>query len=361
MKTTLLSSLILMGTCLFGQISIDSNDMPVVGDTLRYSIAMPDPTFMSSYQNTGANYTWNFSYLQPMAQEIEKFVPSSQTSYSFQNTIAKLYADTLNMGGMEFTDIYEFRKMDSSSVQMVGRGISYLYMGIPFPVSIPYTDSGMVYQFPLSYNDRDSNYFVAEYNQVFLGVFYQAKGYRINSVDGYGQITTPYGTFTAIRVVTDIVESDTIHYDTTNFRIDTHFREYKWLAKGIKYPVLQVAGTVFAGNFIPSMVSYRDSVRNLIVGLEESGSMETTNSIFPNPNTGEAFKLNLNESVDGPFSVDLLDVSGKLIHAYQRNASVPNSSAQPFHLPTDLQNGLYFIRIKSRNFTQMEKFIIHKK
>lgn len=360
MKNTLLTIFIFLGTFVHGQINITSADMPVAGDTLRYSVATPNATFLSSYQNTGANYVWNFSYLQPISQDLEEYNLSSQTAYSFNNSIARLFADTLGMGGLEFTDVYEFRQMDSSSVKMIGRGITYGGLGFPFPVSIPYIDTGLIYQFPLSYNDYDSNTFVAEYDNFILGVFYQASGYRINHVDGYGQITTPYGTFNCLRVITDIVETDTVHYDTINFKMDTHIREYKWLAKGEKYPILQVTGAVVSGVFAPSIVTYRDSVRNLIIGFEEQ-EIGNHLSIYPNPNSGEQFSIKMRNTGNALFDMDLLDISGRLIRSYSSKFANKNNGTYTFNLPSNIHNGIYFIKLNNEGEGFMEKLIINKK
>lgn len=359
MKHTLLTYFLFCASLAFGQINITSNDMPQPGDTLRYSIASPSANFLSSYKNTGANYTWNFMNLQPIAQDVDKYIPSSQTAYNFSNTTAHLFADTMGMGGMELTDVYEFWKLDTSQLQIVGRGFTYNGLGFPMPISVPYIDTGVVYQFPLTYNDRDSNYFVAEYSQPFLGVFYQAKGYRINEVDGYGQISTPYGTFNCIRVVTDIVESDTIHYDTIDFKINTHLKEYKWLANGIKYPILKVSGVVVSGVFTPTMVSYRDSIRNLTVGLKEQ-NLASRATVYPNPNNGDYFAIDIGQGTENGLKVELLDVSGKLIHSYGSHLRNYSKGSFVFRLPENILNGIYFLRINTNGNGFMEKLVVNK-
>lgn len=358
MKTNLFILLLFSSLLSVGQISITSADMPVAGDTLRYSIAAPDTLFLNSYLGSGPSYSWNFSYLQPMAQGVETHKFSSQTSYNFPNSIAKLFADTLDMGGTELTDIYEFRKMDSSKISMVGRGIT-ADLGIKIPISVPYLDTGVVYEFPLNYNDRDSNYFIAQYVQPFFGAYYQAAGYRINEVDGFGQITTPFGVFNCIRVVTDVIESDTVRYDTTGIRVDLHLREYKWLAKGEKYPILQVTGAVDSGIFVPALITYRDSTR-VIVNLDEQ-RQSSQFAIFPNPSSGGEVNIQFQQLPQSSFQIELLDLSGRLIRHYDSHSlRVTGADVLRLTLPTELRNGIYFLKIDSRDSSFTSKLIIHK-
>ena len=196
MKKILFSTLLLYSYTVLAQISIDQNDMPVAGDTSRYSVAEITPSFLSTYQNSGPNYTWNFSSLTPEEQRVDEYYSSAQTPYNFPNTIARKYVDSISMGGFILENIHEFFNSTAASFNTVGRGITY--SGIPF--SIPYIDPDEVYQFPLDYLNYDSSTFQAQFVNPFLQIYYNSEGYRVNEVDGYGQITTPYGTFNVLRI-----------------------------------------------------------------------------------------------------------------------------------------------------------------
>jgi hypothetical protein len=63
--------------------------------------------------------------------------------------------------------------------------------------------------------------------------------------------------------VTDLVSYDTVSFNTTNFGMNSHTREYKWLTTQFGIPALTVSGNVIGGIFIPSTVQYRDSIRNV--------------------------------------------------------------------------------------------------
>jgi hypothetical protein len=63
------------------QISIVSSDLPKPQDTARYSIS--DPMSISGYENTGANYNWDFSSLKAQKQELLEYKSALKTPYAF--------------------------------------------------------------------------------------------------------------------------------------------------------------------------------------------------------------------------------------------------------------------------------------
>jgi PKD repeat protein len=243
------------------QITIINTDLPGNGDTLRYSTANLDTLTENTYIIAGANVTWDFSHLEATGQAVDHYKPSLQTPYAGfffgLNRYGKLEADSIGAGQFVFKDIYRFYKNSTSKFEIEGVGMKYS----GFPIPSYYADSDELYQFPLDYNDFDSSTFSYTLNLLTLGTL-QTIGYRINTVDGWGQITTPYGTFNALRVTTDIVSRDSIALGGLfGFGFDNHQREVKWLATAEGYPVMQVSGAVTNGQFNPNTVTYRDSFR----------------------------------------------------------------------------------------------------
>ncbi len=240
--------------------------MPAQGDTLRISNALVDATVLANYQRVGANQTWNFDTLRPTSQTVREFVSSSSTPYNQvpTNRIGILFADTLSLGPNSVNDVYNFANSTATDFSVDYRAAS-IPIGLPFlPVFImqnSYTDKDEIFQFPLDYQDRDSSTFNFVFNNVFPPIYYRSSGYRVNEVDGWGSITTPYGTFDALRVVTNTVSLDSISFNGQNIAIPSHLREYQWIANGVGIPVMKVFGLVTAGLFVPTSVEYRDSAR----------------------------------------------------------------------------------------------------
>lgn len=237
--------------------------MPQNGDTLRYSIAILDTSVLFNYNAVGANQIWRFDSLIPQRQGLYEYVASSQTPYGFfvPNRIGEKIADTLVLGPVQLINLYDFYQNNSSSFKTTHRG--FTLGALPFPISQSFQDDDEVYQFPLNYQDRDSSNFRFTFSNTLAGAYIENKGYRINEVEAWGSITTPYGTFNCIKVVTDVVSTDTVSFATNNFGIDSHIREYKWLSTTTKIPVATLTGPVIASVFIPTAVEYRDSVRSV--------------------------------------------------------------------------------------------------
>ncbi|MEQ8908360.1 MAG: hypothetical protein RIC95_04150 [Vicingaceae bacterium] len=271
MKTLLSFLFLTFSIAVNAQISITTNDMPQAGDTFRYSIGTLDTAVLLGFQSTGPNQQWNFNSLQAQRQNVEQYFASANTPYSAQvsNRIGLKIADTLALGGLvNLYDVYDF--FDNSTAEYakdyraasVPTGLSF-----PFPpvltIAPAFTDKDEVYQFPLNYLDRDSSTFDFAYNNSLIGAYYGSNGYRINEVEAWGTMVTPYGTFNTLKVKTDVVSYDTVSFGGNNFGFNSHTREYKWLSNQMQFPVVTVSGNVVAGVFIPTNVQYRDSVRNV--------------------------------------------------------------------------------------------------
>lgn len=262
MKKLLLGLSILFASSSFAQITITSANMPVSGDTFRTSSAIIDTTILQNYLKSGANQTWDFSAMIPRGQSIRRFVPSSQTPYTIPGSrIGLLLADTLDFGGTTITEVYSFITATATDFSVDYRAASAPVFGTSFPIQVPYQDKDEVFQFPLDYLDIDSSIFNFVFNNSFPPLYYGGSGVRINSVEGWGTVTTPYGSFNSLKVVSDLISKDTVSATGQNFAIETHLREYQWMAIEERIPVMKVSGNVFAGVFIPSLIEYRDSVR----------------------------------------------------------------------------------------------------
>jgi len=234
--------------------------MPSSGDTLRYSVAVDDSTILGEAVKTGPNQTWDFSFLEPESQTLDEYVSSLFTPYAFFflgfNKYGVKVADSLGAGALQFTDVYSFFRKSNS--EFAAEGIGLTTGGLPLPAF--YTDDDEIYQFPLDYLDRDSSTFRFEISLPTLGS-YSSTGHRINWVNGWGTITTPFGTFNALQVISNINAMDSLSFGAGGFGFPNNTVEIKWLAKGIEIPVLTVVldGT----GAIVTEVRYRDQWRSI--------------------------------------------------------------------------------------------------
>lgn len=245
-----------------GQITITQNDMPSNGDQIRYTNTQTTNTGFST-SSTGSNQTWDFSKLVPTSQDVYSFKTSLQTAYLlyFFNTIGLKNQDSLNLFIATFYNIYDFYKKNKDKWSIVGRG--FTYSKIPLPAN--FTKEDIVYKFPLNYGDIDTNdyVFVLSDPTGTLPISFKEYGTRINTVDGWGSLTTPYGNFDCIRVKSKITYIDSIKVSNFSFGIPGTRYEYKWLTNGEKIPVLQIDGTQVFNSFNITSIKFRDNKREI--------------------------------------------------------------------------------------------------
>lgn len=285
---SILLFLLLAPTYLFSQISIGSSSMPSNGDTLRYTVAILDTAVLLNYQNAGPDQTWNFNQLVPQRQGVSEYKSSSQTSYNgIPNRIGEKIADTLAIGGFELYDVYDFYTNSTTEFALDYRGAGFptgIFFFPVYKIEAAFSDKDEVYQFPLNYGNIDTSTFQFTFSSPNIPgaprAYYQSGGTRINNIDAWGTITTPYGTFQTIRVVTDIIRFDSISFDGNNVGIPTHTRQYKWLSNQEKSPVLTVQGAVVANVFVPGLVQYRDSIRDVPALLAPVAAFNSDSTVY---------------------------------------------------------------------------------
>ncbi len=348
MKNILLIIFILIVVTNFcvAQITITNANMPSNSDTIRYSNTSPAGI---NYDTTGANLTWDFSAVTPINQGLYEYKPSLLINpvYIFfgLNSYGLKILDSLNLGLFSISNVYDFYRNTSASFRAVGRGLEF--GGVPIPSN--YTDDDEIYQFPLQYNDFDSSTYAVSFTLSNI-LNMDASGYRINEVEGYGSVITPYGTFSCLKVKTTLVETDLITINAIPLPpITRTTRQYKWLTTSEKIPVFEVAGTVFAGNFIPTYARYRDNY-NIPVGFNEFSDQKHI-IIYPNPASQNISLSGLQFIADD--EIVITDVTGKKF--YQTTVL---KSATIFSIATgDFPKGIYFLTLRKSGSFYSDTFI----
>lgn len=314
---------------LLAQPNITSSHMPKSGDTLRYSSALPTE-LPTGYESGGASSVWDFSAMQPQRQAINEYFSASKTPYAFYffGQIGQKTADTIGAGPITLTNVFSF--YTNSSKVFKAEGIGYKYSG--FPLASMYKDDDEIYQFPLNYGDKDTSTF----NFLFsipgnLFSLVQA-GTRINTVDGWGTIKTPFKEYTnCLRIKTFVDEIDTVISQLGKFALPRKTMVYKWLSTNERIPVMEVSGTVNAtsGKFTATQVRYRDGY---IAKLGTETTLVARHvSILENP-VNETLKFS--DDLNGADLV-IWDVLGKVYESKSLNSSTYDVSG--------LSAGVYFV------------------
>lgn len=352
MKNLLLTIFSIFSVLSFAQIEITTNDLPSPGDTNRVSIAiLPDSI---DYVTTGANQTWDFSFLEPEQQYVDSFMTVAETGTAFSFTFSFPLGDAtmaqpevsgLTVGTLELEDMVSFYKNAASEYEMQGYG-AYLN-GLPIPVK--YDDAERIYSFPINYLDTDSDYF--EYGTEIPNVgYYGQSGVRETEIDGWGSVTTPYGTFDALRVKVKLAIRDTIAYTGfPGFAINRPIQyEYKWITNDEKIPVLKIQTTEIAGEEIVNAIEYRD---NYVSGLLAVSPKEKNKVIaFPNPTKDW---INIGGMSNNSKTIEIFNAAGALVYSMQSQ----NIQEKIFLAPLNLEAGHYIISISQNGRRSVHSFI----
>jgi len=270
MQKYLLIVVTLMVGNLSAQIQITQAHMPSVNDTIRYSSATGG-TF--NFVQKGANYNWNYSNLGITGQGVYKYEGVTSTPYSILllsklpfGAIGYKVADSIGAGQFAFKNLYNFFEKKTNVWRSVGTGFTLSVL--PVPTGGINSDPDEIYTLPLNYNDSDFTSFQVTTplgNQFITLGSYKQKGIRTNKVEGWGTITTPYGTnISCIKIKSVVKEIDSIKISTpaVNIGFPADRVEYRWLSTTEKIPVLEVVGTEIGGNFTPNQIRYRDRFRS---------------------------------------------------------------------------------------------------
>ncbi|MBL7883381.1 MAG: T9SS type A sorting domain-containing protein, partial [Bacteroidia bacterium] len=334
------------------QITVTSADMPNANDSIVLSTA--DLAGVSLPIAIGTNMNWDYSALVPTIQRYDKYDSPTTFTSPFNLLFSPLncsygrdnYAlTTLPIPGIQLTDAYDFLRESTTSYRQVGAG--YTFNGAPIPFF--YTQQDVIYKFPMHYGNMDTSNFKFGLPIPSLA-YYGQTGTRQNNVNGWGDITTPFGTFQALLVTSQIDVIDTVYVDALGFGFNINRPtkyEYKWLANGKKIPVLQIDANQIGGNLVVSNVQFLDSLRSNVphIGINESDLPITNISIYPNPSNSQinlSYTLSTTENV----VISIVDILGKEVLKVVNEKQMLGDHKKLINI-SNLDAGAYFIQLNT--------------
>lgn len=349
------SFLILITLSAGAQVSITSDDMPSPGDTIRKSNAITSAGI--DYTITGENHNWDFTPLLPLFQTVDTFASVSSVPFLYQiifipNLVANLAqkfpeADTL---GVPITDPYRFFKNTSSEFTDVGFAVTVN----DFPIPLKFDDPDVIYDFPVEYGNVDSSFSGVGFGIPDIG-FISIDRKRVNEVDGWGTLTTSYGTFDVLRMKSVVEETDSVYIDSIGFgqAIDRFYTEYKWLSPGHVEPLLQVTEE---GPLLT--VAWMDSVTDPFTAIPEPLRHQNRLSVFPNPLSASG-KIKFSVKTSGRVNISIFDLTGtEVMKLYDGMLPHGDHELAIERRQSKLNGGIYFIRMQNADGVLTHKLVI---
>jgi len=319
--------------------NITAADMPVVGDSLRLSQASPVlPASAPPLSRNGANQTWNYASLVAIGQRVVRYNNvSSAAGALLQLTFNNAFfgADTratlvspqglpAAAGTLPVSDPLEFSAVSTADYRLVGYGGTFSGTAVPVTYASR-AQQDVIYRFPVSYGSAAavSNSLLTTPAALASSGYFSQKRQRTNQPDAWGTLTTPFGTFQALRVVTTLADHDSIALGGAPGQGLTLpvVREYKWLAKGVHVPVLTITTTAVGGTEVIASVEYRDTFRRFVGLAARSAATEAMLGTYPNPSAvGAELRLAVPAS-SGPLTVSGTDLLGRQLFSKAYPAS----------------------------------------
>lgn len=367
MKKYLLFTFLLSSCLLNAQgITLNQSDFANGGDTVRTSNANDNGY---DYVSTGIDYVWDFSSLSATSQNLRNFSPMSDASFFVQfdfgwfaspNYQASYFKESSDLPVAQLTsflpisiqNILQYSKSTSTAITNVGYSMNISSGGNAFDLAIRSDTIDTNYRLPLAFGDTSfsRSYSQIDFNPIYNAIWNQHKS-RLTIADGYGVLTTPYGTFNVLRLKHEIVETDSIFTELpflgpTWIPLDLPLvKEYEWWTNGEKIPLLKITTNTLLGTETVTSIEYRDMYLGLDAGIEEN-LMEF--SVYPVP----ASDILCIRSAH-PFSrVEVLDRTGRLVaeHAYVKACDVVLDVS-------GLSPGVYELRLFTEKNVVSKKFI----
>lgn len=337
MKPIVLSTaLVLLCAVSLAQITITTDDLPQEGELITVSQSVILDGFDGD--DTGMDYQWDYSDLEATSTADIYFAPVGETPFLYQfffnNPFDPDYEadfgqafDDINLFDViTFDDIYAYYKNTDTAYWQVG----YAATINDLPVPSKNEPRDLIFNLPMHFTDSDSSY-TENLMEVPTVLTYKLKQSRNYVVDGWGSVTTPLGTYDALRVKMEIEAVDSVVFPA--FFIDFEIprpltTEYLWYAEGQSVPVLRIVESL---GFV-AQVEFKDTA--IVTSIDEPGDFDI--QLYPNPCT-DYFQIEHGPDVA---SVVVIDNAGRLVKSYPANVTQFDT--------TDLPSGGYLIVLENR-------------
>jgi len=304
---------------------------PVVGDV---NITKNFDTVTVFPKTSGTGQSWNFSNLTANTST-ETFtyttVAASPSPAAFSN--ASL-AQT--RGGNE----WDFMKSNASTFE-------YACMIFGPNDAAVFSDNGILYNWPISYNSTHTDQFAAtETNGTNTATW---NGTITSIANGSGTITMPGGGIYTNCLMIKRTINITIASASSTTQVT--LKDYEFWSSGFKFPLVtgqyesSITGTVVT-NKPPS---FWLNTAALPVGLKENAISTFDFNVYPNPANTEV-NIGLNKDLKD-YQIEVIDLAGKVLIRAE-NTSKLNVSA--------LERGFYFITVKNDHLSARRSLIITK-
>jgi len=334
-KTFFLSFLFVFTTTfLSSQPVIDAGLIPSDGD--KWEVEFVDATNFQPGA-AGPNLSWDFSGIdRSQAQSLTfEIVPLMDAVGS------NLFPNADFCWHLKGFNFYNYYQANTDSMSLLGVVAAGNGQEIDFLTTFSKPED--VIRFPLSFQDNYS--YTSKFTAGIPGsITFDGEREGTVEVDGYGTISTPFGTYTNVLRV-KIVEQDNL-----SNAVET---QYAWLESD-NFTPLMVYNTSTDPEETPSLYYARPVIVNNTQNLTARASLEV--KVLGNP-----IEHQLNISIESKeilpaFLVQVITADGRIIHTHQQQSL--SAKEERIEVPVHtLPAGLYFVRVVHANASTQKAWI----
>jgi len=344
------SSLLIINTIVFGQVTIVSSNLPQANDILVTQAATL--TGGVDEADTGANHEWNFGddilQLSGQMTNITCYdVANTPFVYQFlfnnpfdpnHNSDFAQGIEEFSVATLQFSNVYQYFKNGAGKYAITGLGASINDV----PLASQKNEIEVLFELPLEFgasgeSDSDISFEVPTFGA------YQQELNRVYSCDGWGTLNILDQTYEVLRLRSVVNAEDSIYVDFIQNGLAFSRPEvitYEWWSPLFNVPVLAVTYT----NEIVTSVQVADIYNVGPISVEDI--LQNEISLYPNPCKDLLWIKISNGTIA---QIQLFDVNGKLVVSESNNAGVVDLSSYP--------SGLFTIKIITSNGVQTSKIV----
>jgi hypothetical protein len=330
-------ALVFMAGLVFSQPTITYNgNCPQIGD-IYYQSYFDQPV---SPGPSGENQTWNFTNLDIF--ETGEYLAMDPDDTPFGN----IFTESNIAFNYNNEEIYHFGY--STSSESVNNGTGFVNKS---DMIIHYSNPATLMQYPFSYNSSFTDSYYGAY--VYEGLETHESGGVYTLADGWGNITTPAGTYNnVLRVKTERDHVDSVWMEGIFIYATTiNYIDYAWYAPDVRLPVFAITLSNCMG--VCDTVGYYTTSTQQIPDAYQSISQL---KISPNP-ANEIVHINFEIDQINPIQISIIDITGKIIY---KNNYIPISlGLQKVNIQlNNIDAGLYFLSLSDNNKSISNKIMI---
>jgi len=331
------------------QITITKADMPAAG--YKFTQATDASGSITSTGASGAGVTWSFGSLVSTAGDADTltgYIPSA-TPYASNFPAATNLCLKVYSPGTGANDSWEYLNSGSGSQTLYG--LAFYNASTSAYIFYKYNPTWAFVTLPATYKSKWSGTYrsvMHEVDPALNGLGYDSlgeieHGVYHDSIDGWGNLTTPLGTYGAIRNKHTETDYDTtiVHVIATNKWIPfstptkSYNNNYAWYANGVHYSLLSISV-----DSTGTKVTQVQWLQTAVTGINELSNNNGKAQIYPNPAT-DVLTIKIN-TTDAAYTV-ITDISGKQLEKVKSVSGVSEVNTSGY------ASGIYLYQILDEN------------